>query len=141
MNTREKLKEEAIKLLYADDVEAFNRWRTNNFTYKVGDFTHSGLDLEETHFIGINFCGANLSGSSFRKSKFRNCTLTEANCSNTNFAYAEFIGGDLRGADFKDAYMFRTRFLTCKLDQETLAEAKTKEAVILTRLSSVKILP
>ena len=141
MNTREKLKEEAIKLLYADDVEAFNRWRTNNLTYKVGDFTYSGLDLEETHFIGINFRGANLSGSSFRKSKFSNCTLTEADCSNTNFAYAEFVGGDLRGGNFKDAYMFRTRFMSTKLQQETLADAKTEEAVILTRLSSVKILP
>jgi len=135
MNNRERLTKEAIELLLVGDAKAFNKWRIDNSTLS------SGLNLEDITFPNIDFRGMNLSHSSFRKSKFKYGNFFEADCTNSNFAYAEFSGTELRGGNFKDAYMFRTRFLTCKLDQETLAEANTKETVILTRLSSVKILP
>lgn len=127
--------EQQLRILTEEGVEAWNRWRKDNFDVEI--------DLEAANLIRTNLSMANLRKAKLAKSKFGGADLSRADLSEAdlneadlggiffaqaNLSKAKLIGSNLSGADLSEANLSEADFSKAILNRATFDKAILSKA-------------
>lgn len=121
-------KEEMIKMLRAEDVEAWNAWRYKDW-YTVVDLPHidlAGLNLEGINFYRAYLTRANLEGCNLKGSHLYMAVLPWANLEGADLTGSKPLMVDMTGASLAGASLDYTKLHGAQLSITDLNNASLR---------------